>query len=677
MALILIGWGLCMIFPCETWASSLSGAPADDTLLVFVGEELEVLSIASRREESAWNAPAVAEVVTRQQIQNRGLNSLGEVLALIPGFHMAEKEDGFTPYLRGIPNSVLFLYETVPMGSDVTKSIHPIGYETSLAAIKRVEVVRGPGSALWGPDAFAGIVNLVPLSGKDAPGVETAVSYEAPGDHAAAYVNLGHDGGIWDSFLSISAREGRLESRDAEVVRFWGNENTPVAPSERFGADSVDDAGFMDVVGRCSYGNWLFLSGRLSESEHPYVITSDNGDLSWKEERDVSSGFFKFETKKQIDDVSALRTVGYYAWMALDHAVIDRTLHLREKSIYGEMLYDRSYFNNRGLFTGGVSYREKHIDNAPIWDSYFPDYLGADNETFLPGVEERDYGARLWSTFFQFSHKYQKFDFSFGGRFDGQSEYEDRISYNAGLVWSPSDRWQAKLLYGTAYRTPYSRQLLLDDTPDPESIESLNAQVSWKPFSSLALTAGIFCSRIDHHIMEDPYAGLSEPNDQEITGVEVEAAYNFSNTFDIAVNLTVLDNRGPEETYRYNDYDYFRPDGSVEKHFVDLVYPYNAGPEKMANFIMTWRPVDRCILYIRWGYFSGQKLIFPRDDFIIGTDGQWRIDTSITWKNVFQPGMDLNFTIKNIADERGGVPGTYDIFHAAPVSARLELRKKW
>jgi len=38
----------------------------DETMLMFVGEDLEVLSIASRRQESAWQAPAVAQVVTRQ-----------------------------------------------------------------------------------------------------------------------------------------------------------------------------------------------------------------------------------------------------------------------------------------------------------------------------------------------------------------------------------------------------------------------------------------------------------------------------------------------------------------------------------------------------------------------------------------------------------------------------------
>ena len=141
-------------------------AGRNDTLLMFVGEDLDVLSIASRRQESAWQAPAVVHAITREEIKERGIRTLSHALEMEPGFYMAKKEWGTQPYLRGIPDSVLFLYDTVPTGSDISKSLHPLDHELSLAPIKRIEILRGPGSVLWGPDAFAGIVNLVPMTGK-------------------------------------------------------------------------------------------------------------------------------------------------------------------------------------------------------------------------------------------------------------------------------------------------------------------------------------------------------------------------------------------------------------------------------------------------------------------------------------------------------------------------------
>ena len=68
------------------------------------------------------------------------------------------------------------LYEVITT-SDVTKSLHPFDRELSLASVKRLEIVRGPGSVLWGPDAFAGIVNVVPMTGKDLDGAETGLLY--------------------------------------------------------------------------------------------------------------------------------------------------------------------------------------------------------------------------------------------------------------------------------------------------------------------------------------------------------------------------------------------------------------------------------------------------------------------------------------------------------------------
>src|SRR6056297_2040839 len=147
----------------------------DDTMLLFVGEQVDILSIASRREESASKAPAVAQVISRDDFQEHGLQTLSQVLERTPGFYMAQKEWGSLPYLRGMPNSVLFLYDTVPIVSDTRKSLHQLDHDLSLAPVKKIEIIRGPSSVLWGPDAFGGVVNVVPLTGGDIDGLETGL----------------------------------------------------------------------------------------------------------------------------------------------------------------------------------------------------------------------------------------------------------------------------------------------------------------------------------------------------------------------------------------------------------------------------------------------------------------------------------------------------------------------
>ncbi len=524
-------------------------AGRNDTLLMFVGEDLDVLSIASRRQESAWQAPAVAHVITREEIKERGIRTLSHALEMEPGFYMAKKEWGTQPYLRGIPDSVLFLYDTVPTGSDISKSLHPLDYELSLAPIKRIEILRGPGSVLWGPDAFAGIVNLVPMTGKDLEGAETGILYGSRGDQRVVYANVGHDAGLWDAFFSVSGRKGEENDKDYNVVRFWKDDETAVAPEERYGKKSLDDSRNVEVSGRFSYGDWLTLSGLLSDYKKNYVMSRPAGDLSWGESRSAPFGFIKLEAKKSLDRSSALRFTGSYSSLNPEYEIIDKTLNQKEQTAYGEIIYDRSFLSGKGLFTGGLSYRNKEIGNAPIWTGYLPVFLGPENSKSAPLVVEKDYNARLWSVFGQYNQKVGNVDLSVGLRNDAHDEYSNRLSYNVGAVWSPEPPWIMKLLYGVAYRTPFARQLLEGERPDPEEIETVNLQVAWKPSPQASLSVCGFYSRIEKHILEDPYAGLSLPNRQNIKGVEIEGRYSPLKSLDLSANLTLLDNDGPSETY--------------------------------------------------------------------------------------------------------------------------------
>ena len=421
-------WGVTAGGFCAANAAADAPPAEDDTLLLFVGEDLDVLSIASKRQESAWQAPAVAHVLTREDLDTLGSRTLSDALDTVPGFYMAKKEWGTQPYLRGIPDSVLFLYDTVPLGSDVSKFLHPLDRELSLAPVKRVEIIRGPGSVLWGPDAFAGIVNVVPMTGKDLEGVETGVSWQGPGNRKGFYLNMGHDEGPWDAFLSLSAWKGTEDDRACNVVRFWGEGTTPVPPSARFGETDPGESRYFEASGRLQFRDWLGVSFLLSDYRRPYAISTPDKDLTWRESRSAPFGFIKLEAKKELDPDSTLRFEGFLSTIRPEYEIIDKTLNQKEDVTYGEIVYDRSLFSGKGLFTGGISYREKAINDAPIWDSYLPDYLDPANLFFLPQVTEEDYRTRLWSLFGQYTHKVGNFDFLLGLRGDRHGEYTDHLS---------------------------------------------------------------------------------------------------------------------------------------------------------------------------------------------------------------------------------------------------------
>ena len=658
------------------WAGSEGpSSKHDDTMLMFVGEDLEVLSIASRRQESAWQAPAIAQVVTREELEKRGIRTLSQALEMIPGFYMAQKEWGTQPYLRGIPDSVLFLYDTVPLGSDISKSLHPLDHELSLASVKRIEIIRGPGSVLWGPDAFAGIVNVVPMTGKDLDGVETGLLYGCPGDQEAFYVNTGHDAGLWDAFLSVSGREGEEDDTISNLVRFWGDGDIPVTSEDRFGEEKPGRSHYLEASGRFSFRDWFTVSGLLSDYKRPYAMTEE--DLTWLESRSAPFGFIKLEAKKDLNLSSALRFTGSYSWLNPEYEIIDLTLKQKERTSYYEIIYDRSFLTGRGLFTGGLSYRERHIEDAPIWDGYLPEYLEPENEDFLPIITEEDYHARLWSFFGQYNHKIGDVDLWLGVRNDKHDEYKDHVSYNAGAVWSASSQWVFKVLYGTAYRTPFASQLLEEEEAELEKIKTLNVQIVWDISKHAGLSLCGFASRIENHIMEDPYAGLSQPNNQDIKGVEIQGRLLPVKGLHLSANLTLIDNSGPDEIYHYNDYSFILPDGTVVKHFTDLTYPYDTGPNSLFNLTGTWQPVEKVTTFARLGYFSSRQLIYPRATEYGSSPGVWLLDLSATIRDFVLPDFELEFSVRNLTDKEYDTPGTYSTIEGEPFSATVMLRKRW
>ncbi len=652
----------------------------EDTMLMFVGENLEVLSIASRREESAWRAPAVAEVITRKEFTERGARTLSQALEMTPGFYTAHKEWGTQPYLRGIPDSVLFLYDTVSICSDLTKSLHPLDYELSLSPIKRIEIIRGPGSFLWGPDAFAGIVNIVPMTGKDIDGVETGVSYGAPGDNASAFLNMGYHAMNWDAFFSFSGRTENEDDTQYNLVRYWENGDLPVSPDERYGSGTLGGSRYIEGSFHVNYDEWLILTGRWSDNYKTYAMKHDRDDIIWQENRRVPMKLIKAELKKTLGISTAFRLTGSFTTIHPEYEVIDLSYNHQEDTYFLEGIYDQSFFSGTGLFTGGISFREKNIRNAPVWSNYLPLYLVPENKYFLPRISQTDYNTELISTFGQYNHKIGDLDVWFGARYEEHDKYTDHQGYNAGAVWSPHSDWVLKFIYGTAYRTPFARQLLEDDKPELEKIKTYNFQAAWEPSKALGANLCLFYNKISNHIMEDPYAGLSMPNDQEISGAELEGHYAPFHFLDISANLTLLDNSGPDETYKYVDYTYVRPDGSVEPHYVDIGYPYDSGPDSLFNLMITVEPWNDVTSFFRLSYTGSRNLIYPRsEEYVLnmGSPGIWLADTSLSIRDFVIPGIDLEISAKNLTDRRYKTPGTYNVKEGESFSVEALIKKRW
>jgi len=140
--------------------------------------QVEVFS-ASLFPEPLMTAPGSVTVVTDKQIRERGYRHLSELLSDLPGIDINHYADGISLDImsfRGIAgnNKILLLQDGIRVNSPSGDPI-PIANNFPLYHIKQVEVIYGPGSALYGADAFSGVINLITYDNDDPKNREVLV----------------------------------------------------------------------------------------------------------------------------------------------------------------------------------------------------------------------------------------------------------------------------------------------------------------------------------------------------------------------------------------------------------------------------------------------------------------------------------------------------------------------
>ena len=128
--------------------------------------DIKVVS-ASKKEQQISEAPAIMTVITALQIKERGYESLAEALRSVPGLSIWDDNLISSINIRGF-NSVRGWSRTIKIminGQPVsfrTGSVNLIDEELiPIRAIKRIEIIRGPGSSLYGANAYLGAINII------------------------------------------------------------------------------------------------------------------------------------------------------------------------------------------------------------------------------------------------------------------------------------------------------------------------------------------------------------------------------------------------------------------------------------------------------------------------------------------------------------------------------------
>src|SRR3972149_866688 len=124
-------------------------------------------SIATESEKPTSEAPAVISVITAEDLHNHGITSLEQALEEIPGVYSPFRFLNGNFVFRGVRSQfitnpeVLLLVDSIPQNDVFDGVLQRYITRVPTGNIKRIEVIRGAGSSLYGADAFSGVINII------------------------------------------------------------------------------------------------------------------------------------------------------------------------------------------------------------------------------------------------------------------------------------------------------------------------------------------------------------------------------------------------------------------------------------------------------------------------------------------------------------------------------------
>ena len=134
------------------------------------------VTTASKEPEAVWKTPAAIFVITQEMIERSGATSIPEVLRLAPGVEVARIDsDKWSIGIRGFGSrlcrSVLVLIDGRTVYTTLLAGTYWEVQDTVMEDIDRIEVIRGPGGTIWGPNAVNGVINIITKAAAKTQGV--------------------------------------------------------------------------------------------------------------------------------------------------------------------------------------------------------------------------------------------------------------------------------------------------------------------------------------------------------------------------------------------------------------------------------------------------------------------------------------------------------------------------
>ena len=673
---------ICLVCFLFAQNNSIAQIASEGETLQMVYGSNRMVSIAAGNEQLLYKAPAIASVITRRDIEHSSASTVNELLEMVPGLHVSEDYySGNAVYsMRGFfrdPDAgMLFLVNGVPLNT-LQDGSRFAALRMLLNNIEQIEIVRGPGSAVYGADAFVGVINIITREYQ--PEQEYGLLYGSF-ENKGAWLQNNFKLGDWENHISLqyqTAEGDKDRVIDSDLQTFFDTVTATNASS----APANMETGYsnLDLELGFSHSNWKIKQWlwMVDGQENGHGIPS----------LDV------LDSDGQLNSRASLSTIEY------NNRRISSNLSLNVRLSYLDYVAEREQYllpagsiapvgNDGNLFTSGIrnvsfpsgmiNFNDSHEQHSQLEVTSFYSGWSDHNLRLSAGYQLQKYSAEEQRNFgpgvldsgqdtapsqlidvtgsgnaslpdgerkIAYLSLQDEWDFitdwtlTAGVRYDNYSDFGDTINPRLALVWQTNYNLSTKLLYGRAFRAPVYKELNLknqlgyngNSDLQPETIDTLELSIDYRASEKLHSNLSLFTHRAQDLIfaVEDTTIAntftYENVGTQRGYGVEAELGWQLAQTLRLSANYA----------WQYNKL--------VE---ADKEAPYAPGQQLYGQLI--WQPFDFWYVIPEVHYIG----VRPRDlgETRAAIKASTRLDLMVKYQNHYKD-WDFSIRVRNLLNE--------------------------
>lgn len=645
--------------------SGLNAQDKQDLMSMSLEELLNVeITVASKKGMTLRESPGIISVINREEIINSGAQDLIDVLKLVPGLFFGTDVQGVVGIgVRGNwghEGKVLLIIDGMEMNETLYSTLQ-FGNHYPVEHIKKIEIIRGPGSPLYGGFAELAVINITTLKPKDINGIEGSVNY-AQGKDKFAKRNFSLSFGKIFNDLEVSAHmlhgEGTRSSQtytDFFDYSYEMEDNSELNP--------------------------MFGNIGIKYKDFNFRITADNYTLTQKDafdeatEETVEIGFKSYFIAadydwKINDELTLNPQINFKRQLSWFNDELDpedmNYLDVTSDRLKGGLTLSYDLNKNINLLAGAEIMIDKAFvpddaDSASLFGADYNKEISYNNTAFLiQGLFNTEYANIIA-----------------GARYDNHEEYGSSFVPRLALT-KVMDRFHVKALASAAFRAPSIYNITLNEEAralhginmakmEPEKTTVFEIEAGYKFSSKLFFTANVFDIKIEDpivYVWDDEYEiEYYENMDKTGTqGFELECKYS--------------DDWG----YLNFNYSYYKVnENKVEDYSVlgneDMLLGFPAHKAVLNTCIKITESfnVNPSIIYLgeRYGYYT---VDVEEVEQLKKYDSQIFADINLIYRNLFTEGLDVSAGVSDLTDEDEIFIQPYNGWHAPIPGKTLEYR---